>query len=247
MRSDARSVRGQDQAPAGTRWRDWVAGVTPAEWLTLAFLILVGAWLRIAHLDLGMRYDEAYTVWRYASRSTALVLADYSLPNNHVFHTLLVHLTGRGLGGWDPWIVRLPALAAGITLIPATFATFGRMVGVTAGLVTAALVAGSSALVDYSVNARGYTIAAMLGIVGVALAWEVRRGARSPGRLVIGLGLVGATGLWTVPVFAFAWGGALLWMLAPGSDLPTRERLLVGVSTGGYRSWVQPCSTSPSW
>lgn len=114
-----------------------------------------------------------------------------------------------------------------------TFATFGRIAGSTAGLFAAALVAGSSPLVDYSVNARGYTIAVLLGMVTVALAWELRRTTADARRLVLVIGMVAAIGLWTVPVFVFVWGGALCWVLAPGSELQTRERLLAGVSAGG--------------
>src|SRR5450631_3222237 len=46
--------------------------------------------LRIAHLRQPMRYDEAWTFVHYASQPLSVALSDYSFPNNHVFHSLLV-------------------------------------------------------------------------------------------------------------------------------------------------------------
>ena len=61
-------------------------------WIALILVTIVGAWARWRFIDLPMRYDESFTVWRYASRGLKTVLSDYSLPNNHVMHSLGVYI-----------------------------------------------------------------------------------------------------------------------------------------------------------
>jgi hypothetical protein len=183
-----------------------------------------------------MRYDEAFTVWRYASREPTTVLGSYSLPNNHVLHTFLVWIAIQ-IGGLDPVVVRLPALIAGVGLMPVAFLVSTRLVDTTAGLLAAALVASSSTLIDYSVNARGYTIAALLLLVSVGLAHDIRSDRGGLG-IAVALGLVGALGLWTVPVFLYGWTGTLLWLLPPGGGRPPSRRVgtaaLAGISSLGF-------------
>jgi uncharacterized membrane protein len=68
------------------------------------------------------------------------------------------------------WTVRLPALAAGITLIPASYVVARALYDRRAGLCAAALVAAFGPLVDYSVNGRGYTLGALLVLAALWLA-----------------------------------------------------------------------------
>jgi hypothetical protein len=72
------------------------------------------AWLFIMQ---PFKHDEAYTVTVFANQPLWGALSDYHLPNNHLFHTLLVHLT-YSLFGYSQWAVRLPALLAGIAQHP---------------------------------------------------------------------------------------------------------------------------------
>ena len=53
--------------------------------------------------------------------------------------------------------MRLPALIAGILLIPATYLLFRVISNNLAALLSSALVAVSSPLIEFSTNARGYT------------------------------------------------------------------------------------------
>ena len=64
----------------------------------MAAIVTVGLFLRIYHLDVPMRYDEAYTFNEYATRSTYDAVSLYTFPNNHLFHTLLVHVAVRLFG-----------------------------------------------------------------------------------------------------------------------------------------------------
>ena len=82
--------------------------------------MLTGAALRIPLLDQPMRCDELYTAWALVARGLPTVLFDYSSPNNHVLHTLLVYISTQAWGS-AAQVIRLPAFLAGILCIPAAY------------------------------------------------------------------------------------------------------------------------------
>ena len=131
-------------------------------------------------------------------------------------------------------------------MIPISFWAVVRIAGATAAVLTAGLVAGWPVLIEYSVNARGYSMAALLGMVCVAVAWRIRTGSGT-GWTVLILGGLGALGLWVVPTFLFVWTGILFWILLPGEHGPIWARARnaglsglvsgVGALPSTHRSW----------
>src|SRR5690606_3531483 len=105
--------------------------------------------------------DEAQTVYVYVTKSIPSIFADYSAPNNHIFHSVLVHLVFHYLGE-SPIFVRLPSFIAGILIIPMSFVIGSRFYNKPTGLISASLVATIPILIDFSVNARGYTFIALI-------------------------------------------------------------------------------------
>jgi Dolichyl-phosphate-mannose-protein mannosyltransferase len=195
----------------------------------VALITLAGAVLRARYLSQPMRYDEAFTYLAYASRPLAKGLARYDYPNNHLFHTLLVHVATTVFGN-HPWAIRLPAYLAGVALVPAWWWAVRGLYPGAAGLLTAGLVAGSSPLVEFSTNARGYML------VALDFALLVGAGAALLGRATplrwAGLATLVALGLWTVPVALFPAGAVAAWLAVealarrpPGG----RPRFLVGL------------------
>jgi hypothetical protein len=185
----------------------WIAGITA-----------VGFLVRALHLDIPIRYDEAHTFLEYARHGVRYVVSTYEHPNNHVFHSLLVALSTGGLGE-GLVAIRLPAFLAGCLLVPtagllawrggvgAPARSSGAFLG---GLLAAALVAGWPVLVEYSTNARGYSI---VGLVTLLVGWvavEIRGGGGG-GRWWV-LGALGAVGMFTVPVMLLPWTAVLLYL-----------------------------------
>ena len=75
-------------------WNGAVRLARPGErWKLVALggVMLAGGALRVAALDAPMRYDESYTFQYHASRDVLNLVSDYTTPNNHIFHSLLVH------------------------------------------------------------------------------------------------------------------------------------------------------------
>jgi uncharacterized membrane protein len=100
----------------------------------------------------------------------------------------------------------------GALVVPATYG-LGRMFSDgEAALVAAALVAGSSKLIEYSVNARGYTLLVLLSIALVAIGFNLTRVTTV--RAWISLAVVASLGLFTIPTMLYVYVAVLLWVIA---------------------------------
>jgi len=199
----------------------------PAAW---AVLIGLGAVLRLLYLNLPLRYDEAATFFAARVDSPLALLAGYT-PNNHLLHTLLVRLS-IGLFGPAEWAVRLPALLAGLALIPSVGFIFGRVFGREEGFLGAALTAASGWLVFYSVNGRGYQLTALLAPWAFYAAWQSFQSRRPVWDLAAGL-LAGAA-VATVPSLLWVAAGLTLALAAvPGPPGVRLGRLIrFGLAAG---------------
>lgn len=197
-------------ARRGTVARDiWVDSIA------LAALVLLAAGLRIAFVSDPAHIDESYSFLNYATRPIDAGLSEYTYPNNHLFHTLLAHVSWR-LFGDGIAAMRLPALLAGISLVPATYAAARSLYDRYAGVWAAGLVAVSAPLVEYSVNARGYTLAALLFVLSIALAAQLQR---SPSRAAwAAFALFCVLAIYTVPLMALGVVAVALWLLTARRD-----------------------------
>ncbi len=107
-------------------------------WLT--GIVLAGVALRIGLLNEPMRYDEAFTLDRYAIHGYGFIASTYDFPNNHILYNLLAHTTWL-IAGDHVWTVRIPAFLAGVGLIPATYLAARECYGAAVGLCAATLAA----------------------------------------------------------------------------------------------------------
>jgi Dolichyl-phosphate-mannose-protein mannosyltransferase len=193
-------------------WRAVTGALATESRLHLAAIgvvTLIALLVRLEFLFQPMRYDEAVTFVHFASQPWYIALTNYAAPNNHVFHSLLVHFSTLVFGD-DPWAVRLPAFVAGIALVPASYVAARVLYGKDAALVAAALVAGSSVLIEYSTNARGYTLMALVFVLLLALAAHLQSSWNQAAWLVFAL--VGAVGFYIVPVMLYAFGAVVVWL-----------------------------------
>lgn len=176
----------------------WLSGITA-----------LGVLLRLAFLDQPIRYDEAFTFLEYASRGLEYSISTYTLPNNHLLHTALVALTTRLLGD-SLFAIRLPAFLAGVMLAPVSYLATRLPYGRKAALLAAGLVSASSGLIEYSTNARGYSLVCLFTVALFGLGAYVRQRPNSAGWLL--LATVGALGLFTLPTMLFPLGAVMLWL-----------------------------------
>lgn len=170
---------------------------------------LIGIALRAIHLDIPMRYDESVTFLSYASRGWEYVTTHYQNPNNHVFHSLLVSWLTGWLGD-SPTVIRLPTFVAGCALVPATAWVGRRLEGPWVGLLAGAVVATLPVLVEFSTNARGYTILSLCVVLAIGTGSILEKN----GRWLAWLAWieVGVIGMYTIPSAAIPWLGLTLWL-----------------------------------
>ncbi|HSL72294.1 MAG TPA: glycosyltransferase family 39 protein, partial [Longimicrobiales bacterium] len=91
------------------------------------------------------------------SKPFYVALSDYSVPNNHLLSTALIRVSYLAFGA-EPWVLRLPAMMAGILTIPVSYFAARALFGRSSALLCAALVATVPQLVLYSAAARGYAL-----------------------------------------------------------------------------------------
>mgnify|MGYP001765150157 CR=1 FL=1 len=181
---------------------------TPLEYAGIVVLLSIGVGLRLWYVNQPMRFDEATTVTLYASSPWYIGLANYTMPNNHLLNTLLVRISML-LGGDREWVVRLPALLAGLLCLPLTYVYARLTYSREAAILALAWLCVSLPFVDMSTNARGYTMVACCGLTSqLSTYFLLRRGsglAAIANAGAIGLGLV------AVPVAVLFVASGLVW------------------------------------
>jgi 4-amino-4-deoxy-L-arabinose transferase-like glycosyltransferase len=178
--------------------------------MILGVITLIGFVLRLIDINKSIAYDEAYTFIHFASRAFKHILADYSAPNNHIFHTLLVGIAYRLFGG-QPWVLRLPAFIAGILMIPAMYVTARRFFSSSQALAASALIAIMPWFITYSVNARGYTMLILFALLLANFAGILV--IRQSKAALIAFTLTAALGFYTIPIFLYPMAGISLWVV----------------------------------
>ena len=171
-------------------------------------IIVLSSLIRLVFLFAPIRYDEAYTFLHYASRPLYILISNYSTPNNHVFHTLLVHIMYHIFGS-HVWAFRLPAFIAGTLLVPISYIVGYMFYGKRTALLSACLVASSSILIEYSTNARGYSIISLIFLIIITLgAYISRENNWVAWSLFV---ICSAIGFYTIPVMLYPFGIVIMW------------------------------------
>lgn len=194
---------------------------SPSTFIILGGITLIGFILRVLDINKSIAYDEAYTFIHFASREFKHILADYSAPNNHIFHTILVGISYRIFGG-QPWALRLPAFIAGVLMIPATYLAGRRFFSSPQALAAAGLIGITPLFINYSVNARGYTLLALFSLLlanfaAILVSQPPRLQKEAPWTglpALLAFTLTAAIGFYTIPIFLYPMAGISLWVLA---------------------------------
>ena len=205
-------------ASLGLESKELLHSIKPSKEDTIPLIILsiitgLGILFRYAYLWRPMGHDETYTFMAFASRGLRFVISDYHLPNNHVFHTVLVNFAYH-LYGDSPAVVRLPAFLAGVLIIPATYLVGRVFYWTTISLVSASIVASLPVLIDYSTTARGYTFLALFTLIIIALAAYNKDHKNLVGWIVFAV--FSAFGLYTLPTMIYPIGMVITWLLLSG-------------------------------
>jgi hypothetical protein len=199
-------------------------------WLDVFVLLLLAALLRFVWLERPLEHDEAFTYYVFGRLPLRFAMSDYSFPNNHILHTLLLKLCVAGFGNHS-WAMRLPAFVFGAAVAPllylfARYSTHRRWPAFLAGF----LLALYPYSIQYSVNARGYSLMAAFTLLAALLALAAMQYKNRLLWLLFSLVIV--AGLYTLPIMILPAGGLFTWLLICG--------LRHGFTAGyGRRGWLK--------
>lgn len=125
----------------------------------IAILLLVifafGSALRIYKLDASLHLDEIRTVIYFAEKPISYIMTHYPIANNHILHSILVHIS-MALFGESEVAIRLPAFLLGVLSIPLIYKVGKELFDERVGLVSAFLLSISTYHIWWSQQARGY-------------------------------------------------------------------------------------------
>lgn len=127
-------------------------------------ILVLGTWLRCLKMGWPLSGDECYTFIWYARYPFLNIIWTYDTPNNHLFHSLLMHLCYLAFGP-VPWALRLPVFVAGLASIClvwklALALTDDRDIAQLAAL----FMALSGHFVTFSQSGRGYSLATVFAL-----------------------------------------------------------------------------------
>ena len=194
-------------------------------------ITLVGALLRLVHLDTTIAFDEAITVRRFVEGGLPSIVSlygGYGSTNNHVLNSFLALASVRVFGE-SVWALRLPAFLFGVATIP-LLASFARRCTRSAlvGRIAALLAAGSPLLVEYTPACRGYAPLVFFAVLSAWLLLAILEVPRGRVRCAVGF---------ATAVFAAGWShmSALVFAAALGAALACEA----------LASWRQPSPAQP--
>ena len=140
--------------------------------------LIVASLLCLADPTRDLGNDEVYTWQVFASVSYEKVITSYSVPNNHILHTLLVRLAVQ-VFGLAEWSLRLAALLAVLAVLPMVYTigcpTFGSS---PAASLVAWIFALSPVHIHYSHSARGYSLRVLMCAMALYAVWRALDGRR---------------------------------------------------------------------
>ncbi len=190
----------------------------------VALVILVGAALRLSQMGLGVIHDEAFTYVAYAEKPVGFILSNFASPNNHILHTLLVKLS-TALFGVHLWSLRLPALLAGILVMPLFYVFVRLMFNRYIALLSLSFVAASGALIEYSALARGYSLTWLFMLCALLAGRHFAKSNNLVSALLVAL--FNALGMWSVTTMIYSVIACYVWLflyLATSYDSSLRKR-----------------------
>jgi uncharacterized membrane protein len=212
----------------------WNARPVRLEIIILAVIILFSAVARLMIINRPIEYDEAFTFVEFARNPFRYILTSYYVPNNHVFHTILVRISYL-LFGNHLWAIRLPSFIASLFLVLSVYFLGRTLYNNKVGLTASVIIAFLPVMILRSVSARGYIIVTLASISGFLAADYVIRKKNTFAWFV--LAGICAIGFYTVPVMLFPCGLLFVWLFITGLTKATGQEY---TKTGNWLKYLIP-------
>lgn len=186
--------------------RSELGSISAVDYLTAIALTIVAVTLRFLFIEQPIRFDEALSYYLFYGDSLFQATHNYSTTNNHVLHSILCFFSIK-MFGVHLWSIRLPAFIFGAACVPVAYFIGARFFQRLTGIVFALCIACNSFLVEFSTNARGYSLLCLCSMLYVLLLPGFLRRNMLEGILFAGVTVIGA---YTIAVMLFPTGGFLI-------------------------------------
>jgi hypothetical protein len=181
--------------------------------------------------------DELTSYDFYVQPGVALTASNYSLPNNHVLHNLLVGGLAKLFSLPPDLLQRLPAALAGAGLLPLSYLLLLRQLRFTAATLALGVFTFLPLPVFYAVAGRGYSLQLAAAVIGFFATLELLQPGGRRRLPEIAFILSAIVGLYAVPTHAgvlVAFGVVLAATYAQQAPRVRWHRLgRLAVATGG--------------
>lgn len=201
-------------------------GAMPAA-VVLGATLILAAVLRFIDANSQMWFDEIITVVRSVRQPLGEIVTHFPSNNDHVLYSVLANLSVSAFGE-HPWVVRLPAILAGVLSIGLIYSCGTKVTNRYEALSAALIAAVAYQHVWFSQNARGYTILLVVALASTQLLLTgLKEGKRSH---LIAFGVIAALGAYTHLTMVLAVIGQAI---AVALDLVARRRF-------AGKDWIPP-------
>ncbi len=184
---------------------------------TFILLILLAIAVRIYYLNQPFFSDEtkifeSKVYHSYGLKGLIDSVTRYYTNGDHMFQTFLSYLTYKLLGSEQyMWTYRMPALIAGILLVPATYMVVRIIYNKYAALLASGIAAASSFLILYSTLARGHSMISLFFFLILALGAYLKRNNNLVGWHLFAI--LSALGFYTIPLMLYPYGVVVTWLM----------------------------------
>jgi 4-amino-4-deoxy-L-arabinose transferase-like glycosyltransferase len=189
--------------------------------------------VRWAFLFQPIRYDEAHTFNAFVRPGIGTAVSSYTSPNNHVFHSVL--LCGMSTVGRQEWLLRLPALTGGVLSVALAAWLVRRVAGFWPALLSAALMSFNAHQIEYSTNARGYSMVVCCFLTQLACVFNASHDPRP--RHWAAFTLATMIGGWTIPIMVYPSVVAGIFALTLLPQVSDKRRYFAGLGLSAMLSW----------
>lgn len=213
----------------------YVKRTSAAHKRVVLLLLLIGAALRLWLMLEPVTASEATAYMAFAVQPFSEAVSDYSLPVNHILHTVLTKWS-TALLGVNVVGLRMPAFLAGLAALPLFYLFARSLFNRYIALMALAMAAGFPPLAELSAIAHGYSLTWCAMLAALLLGRHLVRENNPWSALFMGVAL--ALGTWAVPSMVFPALMVLLWTLF--SIMAKYERSLnqrlamLGLSTAAF-------------
>ena len=196
---------------SGVAANSWV-NIRPgaAHYLVLTCIISASIAIRLAYVNLPIRFDEAFTHNQFASTGFSSIFANYDHVNNHPLNSYLVAIAVSMFGSGE-WVIRLPALLAGLALTGAIYLVTRSLYNDRVALIATALTGASYPLIQFSTNGRGYSLLTLATVLMVGAGARAKQRNRPIDWALLCICILIAE--ISIPLHFYSSATILLWLL----------------------------------